>query len=41
MFVDRDLPHEFLVSPTLEFVEVGLVGRLLRRVKDGLPNVGF
>ena len=28
MFVDRDLPHEFLVSPTLEFqfVEVGLVG---------------
>ena len=40
MFVDGDLPHEFLVSPTatLEFVEVGLVGRLLRRVKDGLPN---
>ena len=35
---DLDLPREFLVSPTLEFVIVGLVVRLLRRVKDGLPN---
>ena len=33
-----DLPCEFLVSPTLEFVIVGLVVRLLRLVKDGLPN---
>ena len=38
MFMDRDLPCEFLVSPTLEFVIVGLVVRLLRLVKDGLPN---
>ena len=38
LFVDKDLPHEFLVSPTLEFVIVGLVVRLPRLVKDGLPN---
>jgi hypothetical protein len=41
MFFDRDLPCEFLVSPKLEFVRVGLVVRLLRRVKDVLPNWGF
>jgi len=41
MCFDRDLPREFLVSPTLEFVRVGLVVRLLRRVKDVLPNWGF
>ena len=40
MFFNRDLPCELLVSPTLEFVIVGLVDRLVYVVSKKGYQIG-